>query len=90
MSHSEIQHEICSFIEKELLNDDSISLKPETPLLELGILDSLKMTELVAFIEQHYQISLMPEDISPAYFNHLVSISKLVVERIQQGKNAAA
>jgi acyl carrier protein len=57
----------------------------ETPLLEQGLLDSLGLMTLVAFLERRYKLSVPEEQITPDNFRNLASIRALI-GRLNDGK----
>ena len=50
----------------------------DTPLLEQGLLDSLGLMRLVAFLERQYHLVVPEEQIIPRNFRSLASIRKLI------------
>jgi acyl carrier protein len=46
----------------------------ETDLLDLGLLDSLLVMDLVCFLEVRYQIKMLPADVNP---NNLRSVGHM-------------
>ena len=50
----------------------------ETPLLEHGLLDSLGLMTLVAFLERRYQLALPEDQITLNNFRNLASIRQLI------------
>jgi acyl carrier protein len=50
----------------------------ETPLLEHGLLDSLGLMTLVAFLERRYQLALPEDQITLNNFRNLASIRGLI------------
>jgi acyl carrier protein len=50
----------------------------DTPLLEQGLLDSLGLMKLVAFLEHRYQLVVPEEEITPDNFRSLAAIRKLI------------
>jgi acyl carrier protein len=50
----------------------------ETPLLEQGLLDSLALMKLVAFLERQYRLAVPDEEIVPDNFRSLATIRKLI------------
>ena len=50
----------------------------DTPLLEQGLLDSLGLMKLVAFLERRYQLVVPEEEIAPDNFRSLAAIRKLI------------
>jgi acyl carrier protein len=49
-------------------------LSRDDDLLRTGIIDSLGVTELIAFLEERYRIDVRPEDVVPENFRTLGSI----------------
>lgn len=45
------QNDILDFVRQEILNEPDSNLAPEDDLLETGLVDSIGMMRLVAFIE---------------------------------------
>lgn len=86
MSESTISHsydaviaDLTQYVEERFLPEGEGGLKPDTPLLEWGILTSLTTAELISYVLDRYQISIPPEKIVGAHFKNLDVISRLVV-----------
>jgi acyl carrier protein len=52
-----------------------------TSLIDAGVLDSLFVVDLVAFLERRFAISIQPEDVSPENFETLATIGRLVASK---------
>lgn len=50
----------------------------DTPLLEQGLLDSLGLMKLIAFLEKQYRLVVPDEEITPDNFKTLGTIRKLI------------
>jgi acyl carrier protein len=50
----------------------------DTPLLEQGLLDSLGLMTLVAFLEHRYKLAVPEEQITPNNFRSLAAIRGLI------------
>lgn len=50
----------------------------DTPLLEQGLLDSLGLMKLIAFLERRYRLVVPEKEITPDNFRTLASIQKLI------------
>ncbi|MEP0518895.1 MAG: alpha/beta fold hydrolase [Hyphomicrobiales bacterium] len=74
-----ITHELTSFTNLNLLNGQGDDLTHETPILELGILDSLSMVSLLSFIEETYGVRISEDQIVPQHFSDLASITQLII-----------
>jgi acyl carrier protein len=51
----------------------------DTPLLEQGLLDSLGLMKLIAFLERRHRLVVPEEEITPDNFGSLAAIRKLIV-----------
>lgn len=54
------------------------ALKDDDPLLESGVLDSVKMFELVDFLEKEFGLSFAAGELTPAGLNTIEKIAALV------------
>jgi acyl carrier protein len=57
----------------------------DTPLLEQGLLDSLDLMKLIAFLERRYLLVVPEEEITPANFRSLAAIRTLI-DSLNAGK----
>jgi len=74
-----IKHELTDFIAERARVD--YPLKPDTDLLEEGILDSLMMMDLVAHLESQHHVSLGDRDLSPQHFRTVSCLAALVAQK---------
>ncbi|MCI0634005.1 MAG: acyl carrier protein [Actinobacteria bacterium] len=75
---------IRGFIQTEILFDDvSVALTNETPLLD-GVLDSLGLMQLVAFLEEEFDIEVQDEEVTVEHFRTIADIEGLVNSRVAQ------
>ena len=80
---------IVEHLEKALLADiavglDRSSLDPEEDLLEQGIIDSLGLMKLIAFMENNFGISIADDQIVPENFQSLNTMARLVEQQRQK------
>jgi acyl carrier protein len=75
---------ICEFVREEILLDDSQTLDENTPLLG-GVMDSLGLLQLVAFLEEQYEVEIDDADMVAEHFRTPAEISQFV-----QSKQTAA
>ena len=66
------------FVARELLDGQAAGLDARTPLLELGVIDSLSMVSLLSFIERDLGVAVPMEQILPEHFQDLGAIARLV------------
>jgi acyl carrier protein len=72
---------IRTFIQDELMfGDASVKIDSDTSLCN-GIIDSIALMELVAFLEERFGIQIEDEDLSADNFRTVAAIEQLVVRR---------
>jgi peptidyl carrier protein len=65
------------FIAKSHL-DGRAELAADAPLLEWGVLDSLGLADLLAFVEEQFALSIPLGEITPANFRSIETIASLL------------
>ena len=70
----EIKDKITAFVRDYFVKDSGLVLQDDTSFLEEGVIDSVGVMELVAFIEETFTIRVEDEEIIPDNFD---SINKL-------------
>jgi len=79
------ERRILEFIKTELMLDGGAEgLSIESQLLN-GVVDSLGLMQLVAFLEEEFEIEVDDSDISKDYFSTVGDISRLVKTKLGQG-----
>lgn len=77
MKRAQIETLLVDFIAKELLDGDARDLDERTPLLELGIIDSLTIVSLLSFVEDRFGACIAPERVRPEHFVNIAAIAAL-------------
>ncbi len=81
LSDTQVQERLIAFIgERFLAGDAHRELSADTPLLEWGILDSLKVTVLLNFVRQDLGTEIPMEMMSGRHFRSVRTISALVCD----------
>ncbi len=76
---------IRAFIADELMHGDhGTPLDDDRPLLELGILDSLGLQRMLAFLEREFSVAFRDEEIIPDHFGSIGAIALLVEKHRQK------
>jgi acyl carrier protein len=79
----EPRHQIRTFIREDvLLDSEDVALADDAPLLE-GVLDSMALMRLVAFLEEEFNIEIQDEDITAENFRSVSDIARLVEARAE-------
>jgi acyl carrier protein len=68
-----------------MLHGPASDLDGATPLLEWGIVDSLSIVDLVAFIEDRFAVAVLQDHIKPDNFRNLTALAELVTALRRQG-----
>ena len=85
MTNTEIKQTIKPFIlENFLLPKDPAMLADEASLIGGGIVDSTGILEPIEFIEQSYGLHVAAEEMVPANFDSLDSISAFIRGKLPQ------
>jgi len=87
MEASEILQRLKGYISNEILDGKDIGLEASTPLLEWGIINSLEMARLVAFLQNRFSVEVPAEKIVVEHFKDLKSIAALIVELSSEKNN---
>jgi acyl carrier protein len=76
-----IEGEIKGFIITSFASDVTAEeLSPDLDLLDTGLVDSLGLLRLIAWVGNRYNIPVMEKDISPAQFSSVDSIAEFIRE----------
>ena len=70
----DMHKEIINFLYDDSLKEIFDDLNYDDSLLELGIIDSVKMLELINFIEEKFGIKVDEEDLYPENFDSINAI----------------
>lgn len=76
-----IQQELEWFILAEFPVDDRTSVGSDEDLLGGGLVDSLGILQLIAFIEERFAVKLDADEILPENFRNLRSLEELVTRK---------
>ena len=75
---NELTSIIRTFVVKDFLFGDDIGLENNTSFLENGIIDSTGVLELVAFIEETFEITVKDEDLIPENLDSITNVVQYV------------
>jgi acyl carrier protein len=81
-----IEHRVEKFIGEEFLDGDTSALGRDVSLLETGVVDSLGLFRLVAFLEETFSILVDPEDLLVENFETIGAITTYVRGQLQARK----
>lgn len=86
----DIRKRIFDFIvENFLFGDTEHDLTPESSLIENDVIDSTGVLELVAFIEEDFEISVDDSDIVPDNLDSVAAIETFIKRKQVDAQSAA-
>ncbi|MBR3770982.1 MAG: acyl carrier protein [Clostridium sp.] len=84
MNKENIEQVIKEYLlENFLFGYEENEISEKSSLLDMGILDSTGIMEIVSFLEQKFGIKVKDEDIIPSNLESLDAISNYVLERTE-------
>jgi medium-chain acyl-[acyl-carrier-protein] hydrolase len=78
MTRNQLLDDLTRYVAEELLEGDAEDLEPSTPLLELGVLNSLETSRMMGFIQKKYGITVPAEAMKVENLQSLSAITDLV------------
>jgi acyl carrier protein len=83
ISNLKIQENIINFLKKgNPLLKDVKKIPLDKSLLEMGLIDSFALIELVGFIEKFYKIEIQDDELTKKKFGSIIKMSNLVIKKI--------
>ena len=88
---SSVAGQVRSFVvETFLFGDTKTPLPEDGSLIENGLIDSTGILELVAFVEQTFDITVSDEEILPANFDSIAKVEAFVERKRARSTVSAA
>ena len=85
-SSGEVSMDVKTLIKDHILNEilqrRDLHLDDDTALIDEGYVASLQAIELVMFLEQQFQIEIVPEEVNVQDFHSLNTIAGLVESKL--------
>ena len=77
-ARSPVVTQILQFLQRELLQGESMQLRPDSRLLDLGLMNSVSAVMLQSFVEKKLGVKLPRESLTPENLESPASIAALV------------
>jgi acyl carrier protein len=81
MQSNAVHEQIKKFITNHFPLARNRDIRNDDRLLENGILDSLGVLDLVAYIEEEFKITVADEDLVPEHFQTIADLTVFVLEK---------
>lgn len=78
MNQPQLLASLTRYVAEEILEGEAEDLLPSTPLLELGILNSLETARMMSFIEKQYGITVPADAMRVENLSTLSAIADMV------------
>jgi acyl carrier protein len=79
----DIKAEVRQYVAKKFLADgQDFALEDTTPLVTGGIIDSIGMVGLIAFVEGRFGVDFMPREVDVHNFDTVERIERLVLNKL--------
>lgn len=72
---------LTDFIRQEILHGRTVALGPDDDLLNAGVIDSLGILRMVAFMEERFGVTVPDEDVVFENFQSIGAMAKYVADR---------
>jgi acyl carrier protein len=79
----EIKLKVRNFVVENFLFGNANGLADDTSFLEAGILDSTGVMEVVAFLEQQFNVRVDDDELTPENLDSIASIGAFVSRKLQ-------
>ena len=85
-----IEQEVRQFLRDNFpLSGDGVTLDREDSLIEVGVIDSTGVLELIGFIEERYEVEIADEEVLPENLDSIANITRFVGTKVDAGSNGA-
>ncbi len=80
--HATIERDVRTFLDENFMLDaDPTALSNDASLTRHGVLDSMGVLELIAYLEQRFDITIPDEDTLPENLDSIARIVQYVAQR---------
>lgn len=76
-----LRRRLCEVIDAEISLDPGVSVEPDTDLLLTGLVDSLGVVQLVAWMEQEFALTIEPTDVVLENFQTVDAMARYLERR---------
>ncbi len=74
----QLEERLLSFIRSDLMSSSDEQIGPEDSLIERGLLDSIALVQLIAFLEEEAGVKVPDREITPDNFDTVKRIAEFV------------
>jgi len=82
MSNESIKNEIRQYLKESIVQDESMIIDDNTPLISGGLMDSISTLKMVGYIEQKYGIEFQPHEVDRENLETLELITNFIGSKL--------
>lgn len=82
----QIISQLNEYITKQIMKRPDRTLKPDEPLISVGLIDSFSLVDLSLFVEQTWSVRLDDTELNAQTFDTLDKLAELIEEK-RKAKN---
>lgn len=83
MEQATVLSKLQTYVARNLLDGMDMGLDENTPLLEWGVINSLEIVRLLAFIRTEFQVEVAADEVVATNFANLTAITNLVMLNLE-------
>jgi acyl carrier protein len=76
--------ELIRYFSVEVLEGQDIGLDDSTPLLDMGLLNSVELLKLLAFMDERFSLTVPPEELLSHNLKDVASISQMIARLLSR------
>jgi acyl carrier protein len=82
MRKSDIEGEVNTFVVTSFLVDRSLELQPDDSLLDMEVIDSAGVVELVSYLEERFGIKVEDDEMIPDNLESISNVARYVEKKL--------
>jgi acyl carrier protein len=82
----QIERQLLAYIQQEFEQGSSLALRSDHDLIKAGIVDSMGVLQIVAFIERAFGCGIREEEITVVNFRSVASLAQFVAMKVSSAR----
>ncbi len=79
MEKSKVKAAIYTYVAQELLHGNAGDLREDTPLLDLGVIDSMSIQKVIVFFESTFHVKIPDQEVRPENFSSIEKMASFIM-----------
>ena len=81
---------LASFVVQQATGREAISVAPDADIIGQGLVDSLGIFKLIAFVEERFKVTIEPDEVLLENFQTLRALRNLIVRKLDPSSQKQA